>query len=86
MPYQDAVVGLRSWAQVLSVWPRCARVVSGQGSQIGISSPVAHHAGSNQAIFARLQAADSLAAFLERAQIFKLFEEVHGGCPGQAMP
>jgi hypothetical protein len=56
------------------------------GSQIGLSSPIIRHSGSNQAIFAHLQAADSLAAFLERAQIFKLFEEVHGGCFGQAMP
>lgn len=49
-------------------------------------SPVARHAGSNQAILARLQAMDSLAAFLERAQMFKRFEEVHGLCLGQEMP
>jgi hypothetical protein len=48
------------------------------GSQIDLSSPATHHAGSNQAILARLQAADSLVAFLERAQIPQTFEELHG--------
>lgn len=82
MPYQDAVVGLRSWAQVVKCLAQMRSSCEWTGSQIGISSPVALHAGSNQAIFARLQAADSLAAYLERAQIFKLFEEVHGDCFG----
>lgn len=52
--------------------------MSGQAVKLAFFSPVARQAGSNQAILARLQAADSLANFLERAQIFKLFEEVHG--------
>jgi hypothetical protein len=84
------VPGCRGRLAIVGTGPQCLAqmrsISEWSSSQIGLFTPVARHAGSNQAILARLQAADSLAAFLERAQIFKLFEELHGVCFGQAMP